>query len=172
MIWLPVLGIFNVRTDVDAYDCTRGLCGHRQRVCAGSGLREKNPLPHRGLEPASVHTNPTKNPHKYFNPFTANEPVEQVSAIYPPQRLLTRLLAQKTTTTTTTKQTNNQTKQTTTTNKQNSSVSIFDRYHPKSSGLLTQTNILNSFSDKFPLKLNLGHLILIANDLDSLKHRT
>ena len=24
MVWLPVFGIFNVRTDVDACDCTRG----------------------------------------------------------------------------------------------------------------------------------------------------
>ena len=28
--------IFNVRTDVDACDCTRGLYGHRKRVCTGS----------------------------------------------------------------------------------------------------------------------------------------
>ena len=27
--------IFNVRTDVDACDCTRGLYGHRKRVCTG-----------------------------------------------------------------------------------------------------------------------------------------
>ena len=55
MVWLPVLGIFNVRTDVvDARDCTLGLYGHRKRVCTGSGLWEKNPLWHRGLEPASV----------------------------------------------------------------------------------------------------------------------
>ena len=32
-LWLPVLGIFNVRTDVDAGDSTRGLCGHGKRVC-------------------------------------------------------------------------------------------------------------------------------------------
>ena len=31
---LPVLGIFNVRTDVDACDCTRELYGHRKKVCA------------------------------------------------------------------------------------------------------------------------------------------
>ena len=36
MVWLPVFGIFNVRADVDACDCTRGLCGHRQTVCTGS----------------------------------------------------------------------------------------------------------------------------------------
>ena len=54
MVWLPVFEIFNVRTDVDACDCTRGLCGHRKRVCTGSWLLwEINPLPHRGLEPAS-----------------------------------------------------------------------------------------------------------------------
>ena len=39
---------------VDAYDCTPGLYEHRKRVCSESGLEEKDPLPHRGLEPASV----------------------------------------------------------------------------------------------------------------------
>ena len=46
--------ICNVHTDADACDCTRGLYGHRERVCTESGLWEKNPLPHRGLKPASV----------------------------------------------------------------------------------------------------------------------
>ena len=32
-VWLPMLGIFNVRADVKACDCTRGLYGHRKRVC-------------------------------------------------------------------------------------------------------------------------------------------
>ena len=54
MVWLSELGIFNVRTDADAWDCTRGLYGRRKRVCARSGLWGKNPLPHRALEPASV----------------------------------------------------------------------------------------------------------------------
>ena len=54
MTWLPVFGIFNVRTAVDACDCTRGPYGHRQRVCTGNRLWEKNSLPHRVLEPASV----------------------------------------------------------------------------------------------------------------------
>ena len=54
MVWLPVFGIINVRTDVDACGCTRGLYGHGKRVCTESRLWEKNPLPHRGLEPASV----------------------------------------------------------------------------------------------------------------------
>ena len=31
-----------------------GLCRHCKRVCTGSGLWEKNPLPQRGLKPASV----------------------------------------------------------------------------------------------------------------------
>ena len=35
MVWLPVFGFFNVRTDVDACDCTRGLYGHRQKVGTG-----------------------------------------------------------------------------------------------------------------------------------------
>ena len=46
--------ISNARSDADACDCTRGLCGHRKRVCTESWLWEKNPLPLRGLEPASV----------------------------------------------------------------------------------------------------------------------
>ena len=29
MAWLPVFGIFNVRADVDACDCTRGLYRHQ-----------------------------------------------------------------------------------------------------------------------------------------------
>ena len=53
-VWLSILGVFNVRTDVDACDCTRGICGHRKRVCTESWLWEKNPLPHRGIEPASA----------------------------------------------------------------------------------------------------------------------
>ena len=46
VVWLPVFGIFNVHTDVDACDCTRGLYGHRERVCTESWPWEKNPLPH------------------------------------------------------------------------------------------------------------------------------
>ena len=33
MLWLPVFAIFNVHTDVDACDFTRGLYGHCKRVC-------------------------------------------------------------------------------------------------------------------------------------------
>ena len=47
-------GIFNVQTAVKASDCTRGCTGHRKRVCAESRLWEKNPLPHRGIEPESA----------------------------------------------------------------------------------------------------------------------
>ena len=54
LVWLPVLGIFNMCTDVDAYDCTQGLYRHCKRVCAGSWLWEKNPLPHWGPELVSV----------------------------------------------------------------------------------------------------------------------
>ena len=39
-----VWDFYNVHTDADACDCTRGLCGHRKRVCTGSWLWEKNPL--------------------------------------------------------------------------------------------------------------------------------
>ena len=54
-VWLPILGIFKVHTDDDACDCTRGLYGHRKRVCTGSWLMwEKKPLPCQGLRPASV----------------------------------------------------------------------------------------------------------------------
>ena len=58
MVWLPVFGNFNVRTDVDACDCTRGMCGHRKRVRTESRLWEKNPLPHRGLGQTHVSTAP------------------------------------------------------------------------------------------------------------------
>ena len=36
------------------WDCTQGCSRHRKWVCAESWLQEKNPLPHQGLEPASV----------------------------------------------------------------------------------------------------------------------
>ena len=32
MVWLPVFGIFTVRTDADAYDCARELYEHRERI--------------------------------------------------------------------------------------------------------------------------------------------
>ena len=54
MLWLQAFRMFNVRTDVYACDCTRGLYRHRRRVYIGNWLWEKNPLPHRGLEPASA----------------------------------------------------------------------------------------------------------------------
>ena len=39
MVWrLPMFGIFTVRTDVDVWDCVRGLYRHRRRVCTGSWL--------------------------------------------------------------------------------------------------------------------------------------
>ena len=43
-------GIFNVRTDVNACDCTRG-CTDTVRDSALKADWEKNPLPHRGMEP-------------------------------------------------------------------------------------------------------------------------
>ena len=39
MAWLPVFGIVNVRTDVDACYCTLGLYGHRKRLCIDSGRK-------------------------------------------------------------------------------------------------------------------------------------
>ena len=54
MLWLPAFGIFNVRTDADACNCTQGLYGHRKRVCTGSRHWEKNLLPHLVLKASSV----------------------------------------------------------------------------------------------------------------------
>ena len=54
MVWLPVCFISNVYTDVDAFHCSRGLYRHCKRVCTRSWLWERNPLPYRGLKPASV----------------------------------------------------------------------------------------------------------------------
>ena len=31
-VWLPMLGIFNVHTDVNVFDCTQGLYRHRKKV--------------------------------------------------------------------------------------------------------------------------------------------
>ena len=39
--FLPVLGIFNVYTVVEACDCTRGLYEHLKRVCTESWLKER-----------------------------------------------------------------------------------------------------------------------------------
>ena len=50
----PMFGVFDVCTDADASDCTKGLYGHRKRVCTDSWLWEKNHWPHRGLEHASA----------------------------------------------------------------------------------------------------------------------
>ena len=52
MAWLPVFGIFNVHTDVDACNCTRGLYRHRESALEVDW--QKNPLPQQVLEPASV----------------------------------------------------------------------------------------------------------------------
>ena len=55
MVRLPVLGILTcIQMLTHATYCTLRLYGHRKRVCTESGLWEKNPLPHLGLEPASV----------------------------------------------------------------------------------------------------------------------
>ena len=54
MVWLPMFGISNVRTDVDACDSTQGLYRCHKRVCTGSWLWKKKKLPHQGLEPMSV----------------------------------------------------------------------------------------------------------------------
>ena len=46
-------GIFNMHTDVNACDCTWG-CMDPVRESALKADREKNLLPHRGIEPASA----------------------------------------------------------------------------------------------------------------------
>ena len=53
MVQLAVLRIINVGTDVNAFDCTPG-CTDTVRETALEAVWEKNSLPHRGLEPASV----------------------------------------------------------------------------------------------------------------------
>ena len=53
-VWLPALGIFDKHTDVNACDCIWRLCRHPRRVCIESWLCGENPLPHWGIEPASV----------------------------------------------------------------------------------------------------------------------
>ena len=35
-VWLPMLGMFNARTDVNTRVCTQGLYGHRKRLCTES----------------------------------------------------------------------------------------------------------------------------------------
>ena len=54
MAWLPVFGIFNVLTDVDACNYTHGLYSYRKRVCAENRLWKKNPLLYLGHKPVSV----------------------------------------------------------------------------------------------------------------------
>ena len=44
MILLSTLRIVNIRTDVDAYDCTRGLYRYGKRVCTENWRWETNPL--------------------------------------------------------------------------------------------------------------------------------
>ena len=63
MVWLPVFGIFNVRADVDtvrefALKVVSGIQIQLRTVAIILSdfccFRGKNPLPHLGLEPASV----------------------------------------------------------------------------------------------------------------------
>ena len=59
MKWLPVLGIFNMRADVGACGCTRGLYEHRQEISALKfDCEKKNPIPHRRIKPWSVRIAP------------------------------------------------------------------------------------------------------------------
>ena len=50
---VPVFGIFNVRTGVDARDCIEGYT-NTTRVSALNIDWNKNPLLHKGTEPASA----------------------------------------------------------------------------------------------------------------------
>ena len=57
MLWLPLFSIYKVRADCTrghkgAHYCTRGLYEHHTTICTETSLRDKNPLPHRGCEPA------------------------------------------------------------------------------------------------------------------------
>ena len=54
MVWLPVFGIFNMRTALDACDGTLVGCTDALKESALEGDWEKNTLPHQGLEPMSV----------------------------------------------------------------------------------------------------------------------
>ena len=47
-------GVFNVRTDVNACDCTRGYMDTVRESVLKLECCRKNPLPHRGIEPASA----------------------------------------------------------------------------------------------------------------------
>ena len=42
MGWLPVSGMFNPCSDVDACSCVQDLCEHHQRVCTDGWLGEKS----------------------------------------------------------------------------------------------------------------------------------
>ena len=51
---LPMLGtVMYSQMSVNTGECTRGLYGHRKRVCTESWHRDKDPLPHWGIKPAS-----------------------------------------------------------------------------------------------------------------------
>ena len=69
-------------SDVDyrifnACNCTQGCMDTRKRVCTESWLREKNPLPHRGIEPvlaawrSDALTNWATSPQSTFNKWTS-----------------------------------------------------------------------------------------------------
>ena len=55
MVWLPVFGIFNVHTDVDACDCAQELYKHQRESATESWLLEKNPLLHLDKSASVLH---------------------------------------------------------------------------------------------------------------------
>ena len=56
MVWLPVFGMFNVRSYADACSCTRGLYGHRKSICTEADFERNIPC----------HTSDSKHTHVAF----------------------------------------------------------------------------------------------------------
>ena len=54
MAWLPVFGMVNVGTDVDACERARGLCGYGKGVCKEVGSVRKIPCRTRDSNPPSI----------------------------------------------------------------------------------------------------------------------
>ena len=78
-----MLGIFNVRTDVNACDCVaHGGCTDTVKESALTDDWEKNPLPHRGIEPVSAACRSDAIPAELHpNPFNVAEVLELPSSL-------------------------------------------------------------------------------------------
>ena len=71
MVRLPVFGIFNLHTDLNACDCTRGLYGHLKRVCTESWFWKKIPCRTGDSNPRQYYTwlfSRTLYPVRYSRP--------------------------------------------------------------------------------------------------------